>query len=199
MAERVAAEAASAAASAKAAAAGAAATAAPPSRDPRPELSALLAARRFEESFSTALGLQDVTIVAWLCGQLEPSAVLPGLSPPVLLALVQQLAADLGQTGGELHARLEWIREAALALDPGAPLVAQHIKPVLSQVLIMRWERLLCARGWIAGSNVMDALQFLWSRPLAGVCRCCGKCGPPLAHVECISSIHLVLSPISPV
>lgn len=126
--------AASAAAAATAGSTPAAVAPLPPLRDPRAELSALLAAQRYEEAFSSALGRQDVGVVAWLCSQLEPSAVLLGLSPPVLLALVQQLAADLGSRA-DLHARLEWIREAALALDPAAPLVAPHIRPVLGQVL----------------------------------------------------------------
>lgn len=101
------------------------------------ELTTLLGQGRFEDAFSKALSLQDVTIVSWLCTKVSQGTAIISSSPPalsqmVLLSLVQQLAADLGR--GEHTYKLQWIREAALALNPRDSLLAPHIKPVLDQV-----------------------------------------------------------------
>ena len=49
----------------------------------------------------------------------------------VLLSLVQQLAADIANNTAN---KLQWIREAALALNPQDPLLGPHLRPVLEQV-----------------------------------------------------------------
>lgn len=101
------------------------------------ELTTLLGQGRYEDAFSKALSLQDVAIVSWLCSKVSQGTAILSTSPPalsqmVLLSLVQQLAADLGR--GEHTYKLQWIREAALALNPRDTLLAPHIKPVLDQV-----------------------------------------------------------------
>jgi hypothetical protein len=115
------------------ASAGGRAPAAP--KDARAELRALAAAGRHEEAFSRALGLQDAGTVAWLCAQSDAAALLardpPALSQMVLLSLVQQLASDLS-TGAAT--KLQWIREAAMVLNPRDPQTGPHLRPVLEQV-----------------------------------------------------------------
>lgn len=100
--------------------------------DVRAELSALLRAGSYEAAFTRALGLQDVATVGWLATQADAAAVLGRepcpLSQMVLLSLVQQLCADLGSHVG---AKLAWVREAALLLNPRDPLLARHLRPVL--------------------------------------------------------------------
>lgn len=109
----------------------------PTAADIRADLRALVMQGRYEEAFSKALGLQDVATVGWLCAQTDAATVLsttpPALSQMVLLSLLQQLAADTTATKG-ISGKLQWIREAALALNPQDPLVAPHLKSVLGQV-----------------------------------------------------------------
>lgn len=99
------------------------------------ELRAMVAQGRYEEAFSKALSMQDVGIVGWLCSQADAATVLsstpPALSQMVLLSLVQQLAADIANNTAN---KLQWIREAALALNPQDPLLVPHLRPVLEQV-----------------------------------------------------------------
>jgi enhancer of mRNA-decapping protein 4 len=103
--------------------------------DVRGELSSLLRSHQYEQAFSRALGLQDVSTVGWLCTQADAAAVLSRdpcpLSQMVLLSLVQQLSADLTAS---LAAKLAWIREAALQLNPKDPVLARHLRPVLEGV-----------------------------------------------------------------
>jgi hypothetical protein len=103
--------------------------------DTRAELGALIASARYEEAFSAALGLQDAGTVAWLCSQADAATVLSGstplLSQMVLLSLIQQLSSDLS---GSVSGKLQWIREAAMVLNPHDPLLIPHLKHVLEQV-----------------------------------------------------------------
>ncbi len=103
--------------------------------DVRAELTSLLRAGKYEQSFSKALSLQDVATVGWLAAQADAATVLSRepcpLSQMVLLSLVQQLSADLTTT---LSAKLAWIREAAMLINPHDPLLARHVWPVLEGV-----------------------------------------------------------------
>ena len=103
--------------------------------DVRGELSALLRSGSYEAAFSKALGLQDVATLGWLAAQADAGTVLSRepcpLSQMVLLSLVQQLSADLTT---ELSAKLAWIREAAMLINPRDPLLARHVRPVLDGV-----------------------------------------------------------------
>lgn len=107
--------------------------------DVRGQLARDLAARRYEDAFATALGLQDLSTVVWLCSQADPGSVLGSepcpLSQMVLLSLVQQLSADLTPgPGSNLSTKLAWVREAAMLVNPADPLLAPHFRPVMDQV-----------------------------------------------------------------
>ena len=54
---------------------------------------------RYEEAFHQVLSLEDVSMVAWLCSQLDPGSLLsqnpPMLNQQLLLPLIQQLGVEL--------------------------------------------------------------------------------------------------------
>jgi hypothetical protein len=107
----------------------------PSTRDPRAELSALLAQGRLEEAFSAALSVSDLSLVAWLCAQVAPSAVFgqdqAPLSQLVILSLLQQLAADLTPgPPGALTTKLQWIMDAGLQLDTKDPVISGAARQV---------------------------------------------------------------------
>lgn len=68
------------------------------------------------------------------CVQLEPSSLLSRvplpLSQGVLLSLVRNLSFDLVKDTGN---KLQWIKEAALALDPYDPRLVPHLRGYLGQ------------------------------------------------------------------
>ncbi|GLJ08252.1 hypothetical protein SUGI_0084840 [Cryptomeria japonica] len=103
--------------------------------DPTKELSRLVGECKFEEAFHKALQMSDVSIVSWLCSQVDPHSLLSTIPLPlsqgVLLALVQQLGCDLSK---DMARKLIWIREAALALNPNDHLLAPHMRPILEQL-----------------------------------------------------------------
>jgi len=105
------------------------------SLDPTKELSRLVSECKFEEAFNKALQLSDVSIVSWLCSQVDYNSLfstipLP-LSQGVLLALVQQLSCDLEKDTGR---KLLWITEASNVLNPNEPLLAQYMRSILTTV-----------------------------------------------------------------
>ena len=108
----------------------------PSAADVKAELRSLMSQSRYEDAFSKALSMQDVAIVGWLCAQADAAVLLsstpPALSQMVLLSLVQQLAADIST--GASSSKLQWIREAALGLNPRDPVLGPHLRPVLDQV-----------------------------------------------------------------
>lgn len=70
------------------------------------------------------LDLGDITLVAWLCAQVEPSALL-GSSPPllsqqVMLVLLQQLSFDLSQVSRGLL-KLACMPDCTAHQDTGNP------------------------------------------------------------------------------
>ncbi|XP_062088020.1 enhancer of mRNA-decapping protein 4-like [Humulus lupulus] len=103
--------------------------------DPIKELSRLIAERKFEEAFTGALHRSDVSIVSWLCSQVD----LPGimslvplpLSQGVVLALLQQLACDISN---DMSRKLAWMTDVAVAVNPTDPLIALHVRPIFEQV-----------------------------------------------------------------
>ncbi|XP_030490975.2 enhancer of mRNA-decapping protein 4 [Cannabis sativa] len=103
--------------------------------DPIKELSRLIAERKFEEAFTGALHRSDVSIVSWLCSQVD----LPGimslvplpLSQGVVLALLQQLACDINN---DMSRKLAWMTDVAVAINPTDPLIALHVRPIFEQV-----------------------------------------------------------------
>merc|ERR1712086_100096 len=54
-----------------------------------------------------------------------------GLSQGVLLSMAQQLSPDLSD---EPNLKINWIRDAALAIDPSDAALAQHMRPILEAV-----------------------------------------------------------------
>ncbi|KAJ6921289.1 enhancer of mRNA-decapping protein 4-like [Populus alba x Populus x berolinensis] len=104
--------------------------------DPTKELSRLIAERKYEEAFTVALHRNDVTIVSWLCLQVDLQGILsmsplPPLSQGVLLALLQQLACDITN---ETSRKLGWMTDVAAAINPVDPMIAVHVRPIFEQV-----------------------------------------------------------------
>ncbi|CAD5180946.1 unnamed protein product [Musa acuminata subsp. malaccensis] len=103
--------------------------------DPRKELSRLISECKYEEAFAIALQRSDVSIVSWLCTQVDLRAIcytvpLP-LSQGVLLALLQQLACDIGT---EASRKVSWMTDVALVINPTDPMITSYIQPILEQV-----------------------------------------------------------------
>ncbi|KAJ6700435.1 ENHANCER OF MRNA-DECAPPING PROTEIN 4 [Salix purpurea] len=104
--------------------------------DPTKELSRLISEQKYEEAFTVALHRNDVTIVSWLCSQVDLQGILsmsplPPLSQGVLLALLQQLACDISN---ETSRKLGWMIDVAAAINPVDPLIAVHVRPIFEQV-----------------------------------------------------------------
>ncbi|PIN09335.1 WD40 repeat nuclear protein [Handroanthus impetiginosus] len=103
--------------------------------DPTKELSRLIADRKYEEAFTGALQRSDVTIVSWLCSQVDLPGILSmnplPLSQGVLLSLLQQLACDISK---ETPRKLMWMREVLSAINPTDPMIVVHVRPIFEQV-----------------------------------------------------------------
>ncbi|KAG9448788.1 hypothetical protein H6P81_008753 [Aristolochia fimbriata] len=106
-----------------------------PPLDPTQELQRMISERKYGEAFTEALQRSDVSIVSWLCSQVDLQVILTmvplPLSQGVLLALLQQLSCDLGN---ETPRKLEWMRDVVLAINPVDPTIALHIRPIFEQV-----------------------------------------------------------------
>ncbi|KAK3218717.1 hypothetical protein Dsin_012687 [Dipteronia sinensis] len=103
--------------------------------DPTKELSRLIAEHKYEEAFTGALHRSDVSIVSWLCSQVDLQGILAmvplPLSQGVLLALLQQLACDINK---ETTRKLGWMTDVAVAINPADPMIAVHVRPIFEQV-----------------------------------------------------------------
>jgi enhancer of mRNA-decapping protein 4 len=107
-------------------------------QDPTIRLQQLVSQGEYEEAFTMALSLSHVETVVWLCQLADLRSVLQKpckLSQSVLLSLVQQLGSDLGNRGGGMQEKLDWIQDLALLLDTSDPVLAPHMGPILSQLL----------------------------------------------------------------
>ncbi|CAL9751523.1 unnamed protein product [Musa acuminata subsp. burmannicoides] len=103
--------------------------------DPKKELSRLTSERKYEEAFTMALQRSDVSIVSWLCTQVDLHAIcytvpLP-LSQGVLLALLQQLACDISI---ETPRKLGWMTNVAVVINPSDPTITSYVRPIFEQV-----------------------------------------------------------------
>jgi WD40 repeat protein len=93
-----------------------------------------------EEAFTLVLGMTGVKeqrdMLQRLCAATSPDVVLssdrPRISQPVVLSLLQQLGATLS-SGTEW--KIEWIKAAALALDPADAVLEQHLPGILGGLL----------------------------------------------------------------
>ncbi|MCE3216983.1 hypothetical protein HAX54_009841, partial [Datura stramonium] len=103
--------------------------------DPIKELSRLLVECKYEDAFTAALQRSDVSIVSWLCSQVDLPGILSmnplPLSQGVLISLLQQLACDISN---ETARKLSWIGEVLSAINPMDPMIAVHVRPIFDQV-----------------------------------------------------------------
>ncbi|XP_012484611.1 enhancer of mRNA-decapping protein 4 [Gossypium raimondii] len=103
--------------------------------DPTKELARLIAEKKYEEAFTSALHRSDVSIVSWLCSQVNLQGILSmkpcPLSQGVLLALFQQLACDINK---ETSRKLVWMTDVAVAIIPSDPTIAMHVVLIFRQV-----------------------------------------------------------------
>ncbi|XP_024015753.1 enhancer of mRNA-decapping protein 4 isoform X2 [Eutrema salsugineum] len=103
--------------------------------DPRAELSRLISDRKYEESFTSALQRSDVSIVSWLCSQVDLHRLLAmsplPLSQGVLLSLLQQLACDISK---DTPHKLAWMTDVVTAINPSDQMIAVHARPIFEQV-----------------------------------------------------------------
>ncbi|KAL6633640.1 hypothetical protein ACP70R_026311 [Stipagrostis hirtigluma subsp. patula] len=103
--------------------------------DPMKELSRLISERKFDEAFTMALQRSDVSIVSWLCSQVDLRALCAMVPVPlnqgVLLALLQQLAVDISN---ETSRKVQWMTDVAMAINPTDPVIAMHVRPIFEQV-----------------------------------------------------------------
>ncbi|ESQ48693.1 hypothetical protein EUTSA_v10019903mg [Eutrema salsugineum] len=103
--------------------------------DPRAELSSLISERKYEESFTSALQRSDVSIVSWLCSQVDLHKLLAmsplPLSQGVLLSLLQQLACDINK---DTSLKLGWMTDVVAAINPSDQVIAVHARPIFEQV-----------------------------------------------------------------
>ncbi|XWS19259.1 hypothetical protein CRYUN_Cryun31cG0000600 [Craigia yunnanensis] len=103
--------------------------------DPTKELARMIAERKYDEAFTAALQRSDVSIVSWLCSQVDLQGILSmkpcPLSQGVLLALFQQLACDINK---EASRKLAWMTDVAVAINPSDPMIAVHVLPIFRQV-----------------------------------------------------------------
>ncbi|OIW13883.1 hypothetical protein TanjilG_31772 [Lupinus angustifolius] len=105
--------------------------------DPTKELSRLISEGKFEEAFIAALHRSDVSIVSWLCSQVDLAGILTmvplPLSQGVLLSLLQQLSCDVNS---ETPKKLAWMTDVAAALNPVDPTISAHVRLILDQVYL---------------------------------------------------------------
>ncbi|XVF75135.1 hypothetical protein PTKIN_Ptkin13bG0163400 [Pterospermum kingtungense] len=103
--------------------------------DPTKELARMVAEGKYDEAFTVALHRSDVSIVSWLCSQVDLQGMLSmkpcPLSQGVLLALFQQLACDINN---ETPRKLQWMTDVAVAINPSDPMISVHVLPIFKQV-----------------------------------------------------------------
>ncbi|KAH1239729.1 Enhancer of mRNA-decapping protein 4 [Glycine max] len=103
--------------------------------DPTQELARLISERKYEEAFIGALHRSDVSIVSWLCTQVDLHGLLSmvplPLSQGVLLSLLQQLACDINN---DTPRKIAWLTDVAAAINPSDLTIAMHTRSIFEQV-----------------------------------------------------------------
>ncbi|XP_043688476.1 enhancer of mRNA-decapping protein 4-like isoform X2 [Telopea speciosissima] len=103
--------------------------------DPTKELSRLISEHKYEEAFIAALHRSDVSIVSWLCSQVDFRGILSMVPQPlhqgVLLSLLQQLSCDISK---ETSRKLTWMTDVVIAINPTDSMIAMHVRPIFEQV-----------------------------------------------------------------
>ncbi|XP_012078510.1 enhancer of mRNA-decapping protein 4 isoform X2 [Jatropha curcas] len=115
--------------------------------DPTKDLSRLISERKYDEAFTIALQRSDVSIVSWLCSQVDLHGILATVPLPlnqgVLLSLLQQLACDISNDSAR---KLAWMTDVAAAINPADQMIAMHVRPIFEQVYqILHHQRSLPA------------------------------------------------------
>ncbi|KAF8409801.1 hypothetical protein HHK36_005880 [Tetracentron sinense] len=131
--------------------------------DPTKELSRLISERKFEEAFTGALQRSDVSIVSWLCSQVDLQGILSMVPLPltqgVLLALLQQLACDISK---ETPRKLQWMTDVAVAINPADPVIAGYVRPIFEQVYqILNHQRSLPTITAAEASSIRLAMHVI--------------------------------------
>ncbi|KAG5550933.1 hypothetical protein RHGRI_009378 [Rhododendron griersonianum] len=131
--------------------------------DPTTELSRLISEHKYEEAFNVALQRSDVSIVSWLCSQVDLPRILLmtplPLSQGVLLSLLQQIACDISK---DTSRKLTWMRDVAVAINPADPMIAMHVRPIFEQVYqIVNHHRSLPTSSSADLSNIRLVLHVL--------------------------------------
>ncbi|KAL9271411.1 Varicose-related protein, partial [Drosera capensis] len=135
--------------------------------DPTKELSRLISEHKYAEAFTAALQRSDVSIVSWLCSQVDLQRILATVPPPlsqgVLLSLLQQLSCDIAN---DTPRKLTWMTDVAVAINPVDPLIAMHVRPIFEQVYqILNHHRslptLLMSRAWLSSRYITCDRTFL--------------------------------------
>ncbi|KAL3333683.1 hypothetical protein AABB24_033656 [Solanum stoloniferum] len=110
--------------------------------DPTKEISRQLGEHKYEEAFTAALQMSDVSIVSWLCSQVDLAGILSlnplPLSQGVLLSLLQQLSCGISS---ETVQKLSWMRDVLSAINPNDPQIVVHVRPIFEQVYQMLLQR----------------------------------------------------------
>lgn len=103
--------------------------------DPTKELSRLISEHKYDKAFTIALQRSDVSIVSWLCSQVDLHGILAAvplpLSQGVFLSLLQQLACDISK---DTSRKLAWMTDVAAAINPADQMIAVHVRPIFEQV-----------------------------------------------------------------
>ncbi|KAG2273144.1 hypothetical protein Bca4012_085949 [Brassica carinata] len=103
--------------------------------DPTAELSRLISEDKYEESFTSALQRIDVSMVSWLCSQVDLHRLLAmnplPLSQGVLLSLLQQLACDISK---DTSRKLAWMTDVVTVINPSDQMIIVHGRRVFEQV-----------------------------------------------------------------
>eukprot|EP00457_Paulinella_chromatophora_P000809 gb/GEZN01000809.1/.p1 GENE.gb/GEZN01000809.1/~~gb/GEZN01000809.1/.p1 ORF type:complete len:1179 (+),score=186.48 gb/GEZN01000809.1/:70-3606(+) len=135
-------------------------------QDPKSEIRDLMVKEQFDASFYCALSSGDLSLLMWLCSELDPEVLLTTkveahkLSPPVSLSLLQQLGYDLSS---DSETKFSWIRELLMALQPSNPLIAAHVPAILREVLTRVNEYLAVNTGQSASSSARLVKHLLES------------------------------------
>ncbi|KAL6596607.1 hypothetical protein ACP70R_047250 [Stipagrostis hirtigluma subsp. patula] len=133
--------------------------------DPMKELGRLIAERKFDEAFTMALQRSDVSMVSWLCSQVDLQAICGMVPIPlnqgVLLALFQQLACDIAN---DTSRKLQWMTYVAVAINPTDPIIAMHVRPIFDQVYgVLAHQRSLPTTNASDGTNIRLIMHVITS------------------------------------
>ncbi|XP_046460109.1 enhancer of mRNA-decapping protein 4-like isoform X4 [Daphnia pulex] len=92
---------------------------------------------RLFEAFQRALYMNDLSMVTFVCSKVDAGKLFasdPCVFPPqILLALIQQLSADLGSS---TELKLEYLQEALLAVNTQDPQIKEHAPKVMPQLVV---------------------------------------------------------------